>query len=132
MKLPALFPPLFSFLVAAIPAFANDNNLRGSRPNIVFVLTDDQGMGDLSCMGNPILNTPNLDAFYQKSTRFTQFQVNPTCTPTRAALMSGRPPFAVGVSHTILCRERLALDLYYPTAKRRGKSPLLIYTHGGG
>lgn len=85
--------------------------LEKSRPNIVYVLTDDQGMGDLSCMGNPILRTPNLNAFYQRSTRFTYFQANPTCTPTRAALMSGRPPFAVGVSHTILRRERLALDV---------------------
>ncbi|MFC5049852.1 arylsulfatase [Rubritalea spongiae] len=86
-------------------------SLEKSRPNIVFVLTDDQGMGDLSCMGNPILKTPNIDAFYEKSSRFTYFQVNPTCTPTRAAIMSGREPFAVGVSHTILSRERLALDV---------------------
>lgn len=86
-------------------------SLEKSRPNIVFVLTDDQGLGDLSCMGNPYLKTPSIDSFYEKSTRFTHFQVNPTCTPTRAALMSGRTPFAVGVSHTILCRERLALDV---------------------
>jgi len=86
-------------------------SLTASRPNIVFVLTDDQGMGDLSCTGNPLLSTPNIDAFYKKASRFSDFQVNPTCTPTRAALMSGRTPFAVGVSHTILCRERLALDV---------------------
>lgn len=85
--------------------------LAGSRPNIIFVLADDQGMGDLSCMGNPILKTPHLDRFHAQSTRFTDFQVSPTCAPTRSALMSGRRPFEVGVSHTILQRERMALDV---------------------
>ncbi|MFC2090591.1 arylsulfatase [Bacteroidota bacterium] len=88
------------------------NSLSGSRPNIVFVITDDQGMGDLSCMGNTILKTPNLDSFYEISTRFTDFHVSPTCAPTRSALMSGRAPFKNGVTHTILQRERMALDVY--------------------
>ncbi|MDA9335864.1 arylsulfatase, partial [Flavobacteriaceae bacterium] len=71
-----------------------------------------QGMGDLACMGNEVLKTPNIDAFYAKSTRFTDFQVSPTCAPTRAAIMSGNRPFEVGVTHTILQRERMALDVY--------------------
>ncbi len=82
--------------------------LQGSRPNIILVLTDDQGMGDLSCTGNTILKTPHIDAIYEKATRFTDFQVSPTCAPTRAAIMSGRFPFEVGVSHTLMQRERLA------------------------
>lgn len=82
-----------------------------NKPNIIFVLTDDQGMGDLSCMGNTIVKTPEIDRFYDKSTRFTNFHVSPTCAPTRSALMSGRRPFEVGVSHTILQRERMALDV---------------------
>lgn len=86
--------------------------LEGSRPNIILVMTDDQGMGDLSCMGNPILRTPHLDSFYEMSTRFTDFQVSPTCAPTRSAIMSGRAPFKNGVTHTILQRERMALDVY--------------------
>ena len=85
-------------------------NLKGSRPNIIFVMTDDQGMGDLSCMGNKILRTPNIDEFYQKSTRFTQYLVSPTCAPSRAAIMSGRHPFHEGVTHTIYQRERMALN----------------------
>ncbi len=85
--------------------------LAGSRPNIIFILTDDQGMGDLSCMGNPILKTPHIDRLYAQSSRFTDFHVSSTCSPTRAALMSGRRPFEVGVTHTILQRERLALDV---------------------
>ncbi|MGZ0655708.1 arylsulfatase [Coraliomargarita sp. W4R72] len=86
--------------------------LAGSRPNIILVMTDDQGMGDLSCMGNEIVRTPHIDRFYKQSTRFTDFQVSPTCAPTRAALMSGRFPFKVGVTHTILQRERMALDVF--------------------
>ena len=61
------------------------NELTGSRPNIILVMTDDQGMGDLSCMGNEIVKTPNIDQFFRQSTRFTDFQVNPTCAPTRSA-----------------------------------------------
>ena len=86
--------------------------LSGSKPNIILVVTDDQGMGDLSCMGNDVVKTPNIDKFYEGSTRFTDFQVSPTCAPTRAALMSGRQPFKVGVTHTILQRERMALDVF--------------------
>ena len=91
------------------PLSAEEQALAGSRPNIILVMTDDQGMGDLSCMGNPIVRTPHIDRFYQQSTRFADFHVSPTCAPTRAALMSGRRPFEVGVTHTVLQRERMAL-----------------------
>jgi arylsulfatase len=73
-------------------------------------MTDDQGMGDLSCLGNEILRTPNLDRFYQLSTRFTDFHVSPTCAPTRSAIFSGRHEFRNGVTHTIKERERMALS----------------------
>lgn len=89
-------------------ASETNKTLKGKKPNIIMVLTDDQGMGDLSCMRNPILKTPHIDKMYAKSTRFTDFQVSSTCTPTRAAIMSGRPPFEVGISHTIMQRDRLA------------------------
>jgi arylsulfatase len=84
--------------------------LAGSRPNIILVMTDDQGMGDLSCLGNPILNTPNLDRFYERSTRFREFHVSPTCAPTRASMMSGRHEFRNGVTHTMKERELMALS----------------------
>ena len=86
-------------------------SLENTRPNIIFILTDDQGMGDLSCMGNSILRTPHIDNLYRASTRFTDFQVSPTCSPTRAAIMSGRFPFEVGISHTLMQRDRLAPDV---------------------
>ncbi|TWU44314.1 Arylsulfatase [Novipirellula aureliae] len=91
---------------------AEAQTIKGSRPNIVLVMTDDQGMGDLSCMGNEVVRTPHIDRFYEQSTRFTDFQVSPTCAPTRAALMSGRAPFKNGVTHTILQRERMALSTF--------------------
>lgn len=59
-------------------------------PNVVFVLTDDQGYGDLSCHGNPVLKTPYLDRLHGESVRLTDFHVAPMCTPTRSELMTGR------------------------------------------
>ncbi|HWL08902.1 MAG TPA: arylsulfatase [Planctomicrobium sp.] len=99
---------LASSLAVSESAYAQ--SLRGSKPNIILVMTDDQGMGDLSCMGNTVLRTPNLDRFYQMSTRLTDFHVSPTCAPTRASIMSGRHEFRNGVTHTILERERMALS----------------------
>jgi arylsulfatase A-like enzyme len=83
---------------------------RGTTPNIVLILTDDQGYGELACHGNPDLKTPHLDRLHRESVRFTAFHVSPTCSPTRAALMTGRHEFRSGVTHTIQQRERLALD----------------------
>jgi arylsulfatase len=80
-----------------------------TQPNIILVITDDQGYGDLSCHGNPVLKTPHLDALYAESLRLTNFHVSPTCAPTRSALMTGRHEFKNGVTHTILERERMSL-----------------------
>jgi len=79
-------------------------------PNIILILTDDQGYGDVGCHGHPYLKTPNIDRLYAESSRLTDFHVSPTCSPTRAALMTGRLPFKNGVTHTILERERMTLD----------------------
>ena len=84
--------------------------LRGARPNVVLIITDDQGYGELACHGNPVIESPNLDRLHSESVRFTSFHVSPTCAPTRAALMTGRHEFKSGVTHTILQRERLSLD----------------------
>ncbi len=84
--------------------------LSGRRPNIIYVMTDDQGYGDLASHGNPIIKTPCLDKLRDESVRLTEYHVSPTCSPTRAALMTGRHEFRSGVTHTIHERERLALD----------------------
>lgn len=99
---------LFVVFVERAPAVP-DASLKGRRPNIIFVLTDDQGYGDLSCHGNPILKTPNLDRLHSEGVRFTDFHVSPSCSPTRAALLTGRHEFKNGITHTILERERLTL-----------------------
>lgn len=70
------------------------------RPNIVLIITDDQGYGDLSCHGNPVLKTPNLDHLHGESIRLLDYHVAPTCSPTRAALMTGRWTNRTGVWHT--------------------------------
>lgn len=82
----------------------------GTAPNILIILTDDQGYGELSCHGNPVLKTPHLDALHSQSVRFTDFHVSPTCAPTRSALLTGRHEFRSGVTHTIFERERLSLS----------------------
>ncbi len=80
-----------------------------AHPNIVVVMPDDVGYGDFSCHGNPVINTPVIDSLWRESVRFTDFHVSPTCSPTRAALMTGRHEFKNGVTHTIFERERLTL-----------------------
>ncbi len=82
------------------------------RPNIILVMPDDVGYGDYASLGSPIMRTPAVDAFKKQSLLFTQFHASPTCSPTRAALMSGRHEFKNGVTHTILERERLSLRTF--------------------
>ncbi|MSU60102.1 MAG: arylsulfatase [Pedosphaera sp.] len=96
--------PLLTLLTVIVRGIA------ASPPNIVFVLADDLGYGDLGCHGNPVVQTPHIDGFAREGIRFTDFHVSPTCSPTRAALLTGRHEFRSGVTHTILERERLALD----------------------
>ncbi len=59
------------------------------RPNVIVIMTDDQGYGDFSCHGNPVLKTPNMDKLHGESVRFTDFHSAPMCTPTRGQLMTG-------------------------------------------
>jgi arylsulfatase A-like enzyme len=81
-----------------------------THPNVIIVITDDQGLGDLSCMGNPYIKTPNLDAFYHEAVRFTNFHVATTCAPTRGALLTGRHTNRLNVFHTISGRSLLFED----------------------
>lgn len=71
------------------------------QPNIVLIITDDQGYGDLGCHGNPQIKTPHLDKLHAKSLRLTDYHVSPTCAPTRAALMTSHYANRTGVWHTI-------------------------------
>lgn len=70
-------------------------------PNVILIMTDDQGYGDLACHGNPYVKTPALDNLYKESVRFTDFHVDPCCAPTRSALLTGCYSSRAGVWHTI-------------------------------
>jgi arylsulfatase A-like enzyme len=80
------------------------------RPNVIVVMTDDQGYGDLGSNGNSHVKTPNIDKLGVQSVRLTDFHVGPTCSPTRAALMTGRYCNRTGVWHTIMGRSLLRKD----------------------
>lgn len=84
--------------------------LAAAKPNVILIITDDQGYGDLSCHGNPVLRTPHLDALHAGSIRLTDYHVSPTCAPTRAALMTGRYANRTGCWHTINGRSILRSD----------------------
>ena len=70
----------------------------GGRPNVILVLTDDQGYGDVGYNGNKIIRTPNLDRFAREGVEFSQFYASPCCTPTRAALLTGRQAYRLNVT----------------------------------
>lgn len=80
------------------------------RPNVLIVITDDQGYGDLGHHGNPILKTPNLDAFARASVQMTHFHVSPVCSPTRSSLMTGRYNYRTGVVDTFIGRSMMHGD----------------------
>lgn len=84
------------------------NNCRAAQqPNVLLILTDDQGYGDLSLHGNPILTTPRMDALGKESIRLDEFYVSPVCAPTRASLLTGRYHLRTGVSDVTRRREVL-------------------------
>ncbi|MEM6691481.1 MAG: sulfatase [Planctomycetota bacterium] len=73
----------------------------GRPPNVLFILTDDQGWPTLGCYGNEHVATPNLDRLASQGIRFTNAYVMPQCTPTRAALLTGQPTARYGMWHVI-------------------------------
>ncbi len=106
----------------ALPGDAQAQETPRRRPNVLLIMTDDQGYGDLSCLGSPHIITPNLDALHAESTRLSNFHVSPTCAPTRAALLTGRYNNRVGVWHTIMGRSIL----------RRGETTMADFFSGAG
>lgn len=97
-----------------------------SRPNVILIMSDDQGYGDLSIHGNPHLKTPNIDAIARQGAQFTQFQVCPVCSPTRASLMTGRYNYRTGVVDTFKGRslmdprETTAAELFAKAGYKTG------------
>ncbi|MCA8964119.1 MAG: sulfatase-like hydrolase/transferase, partial [Planctomycetes bacterium] len=108
LRLAALCPLVFLPLVASC---ATSNAPGGKRhPNVIVIMTDDQGMGDLGCLGNPVLETPNIDRLAEQSARLANFYVSPVCTPTRASLMTGRYAYRTRAIDTYIGRAMMDPD----------------------
>ena len=106
---------LVAFLSVMIACQSSDVNqekedLESKRPNIILILTDDQGWGDLSMNGHEILSTPNIDSLAAGGITFDRFFVSPVCSPTRAEILTGRYSVRGGVYSTSAGGERLDLD----------------------
>ena len=87
----------FAAVAATVHAKSRDE-LAGSKPNVLVILCDDLGYGDLGCFGHPITRTPNLDRMASEGVRLTScYSASPVCSPSRAGLMTGRTPSRTGV-----------------------------------
>ncbi len=76
---------------------------QASKPNIIFILTDDLGWRDLGCYGNPFNNTPNIDALAKSGIRFTQaYAASPVCSPSRAAMLTGKHPARLKITNFLV------------------------------
>ncbi len=82
-----------------------------AKPNVIIILTDDQGYGDLGCHGNPVARTPNIDALHNQSVRLTDFHAAPMCTPTRGQLLTGLDAARNGAVNVSSGRTLLRADL---------------------
>jgi arylsulfatase A-like enzyme len=83
---------------------------QSKQPNVVIVITDDQGYGDLAVHGNPFVKTPNIDQLAKESISLTNYHVAPTCAPSRAGFITGRWNNRTGVWHTVMGRSMLRED----------------------
>ncbi len=88
-----------------------------SKPNILIILSDDHGYGDVSCHAGPNIRTPNIDAIAANGMRFARFYANsPVCSPSRAALLTGCNPDRVGVPGVIRTQEENSWGYFDPSA----------------
>jgi len=101
---------MIAYMTIACAVMLGATVISAQQPNIILVMTDDQSYADLACHGNPHVKTPNIDTLHSQSVRLTNFHVSPTCSPTRAALMTGRYNNRTGVWHTIMGRSLLRAD----------------------
>lgn len=97
-------------LALALAAPVPSRGAESDRPNVLLIMTDDQGWGDLGRNGNPFLKTPVLDGFGDEAVRFDRFYVSPVCSPTRAALLTGRYALRTGVTGVARGRETMRSD----------------------
>jgi len=91
-------------LKTLVTLHAAPSEATGSRPNVIIIMTDDQGYGDIGAHGHPFLKTPNMDKLHAESVRFTDFHVAPMCSPTRGQLITGVDAMKNG--STAVCQGR--------------------------
>jgi arylsulfatase A-like enzyme len=94
---------------ALLPAALASGRAAEAPPNIVLLLADDLGYGDLGCYGNRKIRTPHLDSLAREGARLTEFYTSPTCTPSRAALLTGRYPLRSGLTRVLIPRENFGI-----------------------
>jgi arylsulfatase A-like enzyme len=102
----AIFTHWLLLFLLQIP-FGTSKSVFSHKPNVILILIDDVGVGDLECEGNPWIKTPNINSLYGESVRLTDFHVSPLCTPTRSALMTGQYPINNGAWATFKGRAAL-------------------------
>ncbi len=100
--MPRLIP--LSILTVLLATCGTPGETPAGRPNVILIMTDDQGWAQVGFHGDPVLRTPRLDALAGESVEMTRFYVSPVCAPTRAALMTGRYNYRTGVVDTYLGR----------------------------
>ena len=105
--MPWFFTPLFGILVGC----SAGSNSGPEHPNVILIMTDDQGYGEFSCNGNPLVQTPNVDKLARAGISFTDFHVCPMCTPTRGELMTGLDAFRNGAINVSSGRTLLRPEL---------------------
>tara|TARA_R110002126_G_scaffold30602_2_gene99823 strand:+ start:11689 stop:13464 length:1776 start_codon:yes stop_codon:yes gene_type:complete len=101
---------ILSFLFIFGCTKKTQESLKSSNPNILIILTDDQGYGDLSMTGNPYLKTPVIDQLAKNGVFADRFYVSPVCAPTRASFLTGRYHQTTGVSGVTRGQEDMGLD----------------------
>lgn len=99
-----------SAFIASLVACSTQTNIASQRPNILLVLTDDQGWGDLGLNGNQKIDTPTIDKLAHDGVSFDRFYVSPVCSPTRASLLTGRHSLATGVHSVTRGGEKMLPD----------------------
>ncbi len=100
----------FILVVVALFMLSNISLFAVEKPNIIFILADDQGYGDLSCYGSTVISTPNIDLLASQGMKFESFYVHNRCSPTRAALMTGCHAQRVDMGKVIYRSDKAGLN----------------------
>jgi len=101
---------LIALTLLHLPATVTHAAEAASKPNVIVILTDDQGFGELGVTGNPLIRTPHIDRLAAQSASLVNFHVMPVCSPTRACLMTGRYNYRTGITDTYLGRSLMHPD----------------------